>query len=510
MRTNTLERQRVDEIGLDTTAREILNRHPAVGLAIGVVRQGRLAAFHAEGLADIESRTPITEDTVFRVASVTKVFTAIAVMQLRERGLVDLDAPANDYLRRFQLVPAKAHFGSPTLRHLLTHTAGIREALHWTDLLRLRDMGSVVDARQGVPSLTQVYRGGLRFDAEPGSRFMYTNHGFAALGEVVEEVSGEPLDRYFRTHIFEPLGMRDTTLVLADVPHSRLATAYELGSRGPKRVGAYEVLTLAAGGVNSTPRDMARFLAALLGGGSVDGREVLQPAGLRAMFAPQFQPDPRVPGIGLGLFRAYVGEHLALEHDGLLPGFDAQILFLPDEGLGVMAFANGARRGMHWLGPELDKIARRLLGVPEAAIRSDVPHHPETWGELCGWYSLSVAATDPARFALGPGVEVFVRDGRLMIRALSPIPGLYRGFVLHPDDEADPYVFRIAFPWFGVGTGQVVFTRQPGVGVTAVHTAFGPMSFEKRPSYTNPRRGLLLGGALGAIALAAGVKAARR
>jgi CubicO group peptidase (beta-lactamase class C family) len=501
--TKAIARQRVDGVDLKTTVGAIMNRHPAVGLAMGIVRDGRLVAFHGGGLADVHSHTQVTEDTFFRIASVTKTFTAIAVMQLVERGLLELDRPANDYLRAFQLVPARASFGQPTLRHLLTHTAAIREALHLTDLLRFRDMGSTIKVGRHIPSLAELYRGGLRFDSEPGSRFMYTNHGFGALGEVVEEVSGQPLPLYFREHLFKPLGMDDSSLLLSDVPRSRFATAYELRSRGPERIDDYEVVPAAAGGVNTTPRDMARYLAALLGGGSNDNGSVLQPSTLRMMFEPQFQPDPRVPGMGLGFFRADLGGHLAVEHDGILPGFDAQICVAPDDGVAVMAFANGARGGMHWLASEGDAVLRSLIGVPVEAIRADVPPHPEIWPELCGWYQFSASPSDPGKLALGPGVEVFVRAGRLRIRALSIIPALYRGFELHPDDEGDPYAFRIAFPWFGVGTGRVVFTRKPGAGVTAVHTSFGPLTFEKRPGATNPRRYLFAAG----LAAAAGVAA---
>jgi len=112
-------------LDMKTRVGEILNRRPAVGLALGVVRNGRLEFFHGHGVADIASKRPITEDTVFRIASITKTFTAIAVMQLYEQGRVDLDAPANDYLRAYRLIPAKASFGPATVRHLLTHTAGI-------------------------------------------------------------------------------------------------------------------------------------------------------------------------------------------------------------------------------------------------------------------------------------------------------------------------------------------------------------------------------------------------
>jgi CubicO group peptidase (beta-lactamase class C family) len=117
----------LDKQQLETRIAGMLNRQPAVGLAMGVVRDGTLTFFTAHGVADIPSRTPVTEDTVFRIASITKTITALAVMQLVEKGLVDLDAPANDYLRAYKLVPRKAGWRPATVRHLLTHTAGIAE-----------------------------------------------------------------------------------------------------------------------------------------------------------------------------------------------------------------------------------------------------------------------------------------------------------------------------------------------------------------------------------------------
>ncbi len=498
----------VDEPEMKARVNEILNRWPAVGLAVGVVRNGSLEFFHGHGLADIPSNTPITEDTVFRIASITKTFTAIAVMQLWEQGLIDLDAPANDYLRAYKLIPAKATFRPATVRHLLTHTAGIREVLHPSGLLRLRDLGETVKLARPVPSLAEYYQGGLRIDAEPGTRFMYTDHGFATLGQIVEDVSGEPLDRYLREHIFEPLGMAHTDLVRSERVKSHLATGYNLRSDGAKAVTSYEVVTVGGGAAYSTTRDMARYVAALLGGGANEHGSVLKPATMATMFEPHYQPDPRVPGNGLAFFRANLGGHLAVEHDGILPGFDSQIFLAPDDGVGVMAFANGARHAMHWLTPEIAGVLKHLLGVPDEVIRTDVPQHPEIWGDLCGWYRFSAHLTDPARFAIGAGVEVFVRRGQLMIRVLSPIPALYRGFPLHPDDDKDPYVFRIDFSTFGIDTGRVIFSGERGAGTTAVHLDFGPLSFQKQPASKNPR--LWATGALGALAVAATAAAVRR
>jgi CubicO group peptidase (beta-lactamase class C family) len=498
----------IDELELQAEVRRIRNHWPTVGLAVGVIRDGSLEFFCGQGLADIATNTPVTEDTVFRIASITKTFTAIAVMQLWEQSSVDLDAPANEYLRAFKLIPAKPGFRPPTVRHLLTHTAGIRELLHPSGLLSLlgtRDLGETVKLGRPVPSLAEYYKGGLRYEAEPGTRFMYTNHGFAMLGQIVEDVSGEALGRYFRDRIFEPLGMGDTDLVRSERIASRLATGYELRSHGPEAVPDYEVIPFAAGGVYSTPRDMARYMAALLGGGANEHGIVLKPETLATMFEPHHRPDPRIPGIGLAFLRADLGGHAGIEHAGILHGFDSQIFLAPDDGIGVMAFANGAKRGMQWLTPEASALLRRLLGVPEETIRTDIPHRPEIWGDLCGWYRFSGHPKDPAKFAVGAGVEVVVRRGQLLLRALSPIPALYRGVPLYPDDVEDPYVFRIELPSLG-GAGRVVFSGEPGVGTTAVHLF--PRSFRREAAAKGPRSWAPV--TLGAVAVATAATARRR
>ncbi|MBO0686264.1 MAG: beta-lactamase family protein, partial [Candidatus Dormibacteraeota bacterium] len=284
---------------------EILNRHPAVGLALGVVRDGRLDFFHGHGVADVPSNAPITEDTVFRVASITKTFTALAVMQLVEQGLVELEAPANRYLRAFQLIPAGATFRPATVRDLLTHTAGVPQMVFRMPALSMLLTGSWLtegsesyEVGQRLPSLGEYYGGGLHLAAEPGTRFTYGDHGFATLGQIVEDVSGKPLEGYFREHILEPLGMADTDLLRSERVESNLATGYRVGSGGVRALKDRQWVTRGASSLYSTPRDMARYVAALLGGGSNDHGSVLRPATLQAMFAPQYQADPRVPGIG--------------------------------------------------------------------------------------------------------------------------------------------------------------------------------------------------------------------
>lgn len=353
----------VEELELKGTVDEILNRWPAVGLAVGVVRNGGLESFAVHGFADIATNTPVTEDTIFRVASITKTFTALAVMQLVEQGLVDLDAPANDYLRAYQLVPRKPGWRPATVRHLLTHTAGIGEEVPRSGALR-RDFGESVKSGRPVPTLAEHYGGRLRLDAEPGTRFRYGDHGPATLGQIVEDVSGEPLSRYVRERVFHPLGMSDSDLVRSQLRQARLATGYRLGARGAQAVSDRNWLTAGATNAYSTPRDMARYLAALMGSGANEHGAVLKPETLATMFGPHYQSDPRLPGMGLAFWRGEAGGHRLIEHQGLLPGFDSQIFVAPDDGVAVMAFTNGTDRGGFWLPTETRKLLEDLLGVP--------------------------------------------------------------------------------------------------------------------------------------------------
>lgn len=471
MRARVDEKARIDEL---------LNRRPAVGMAVGVVRNGSLAFRYEHGLADIASHTPVTEDTVFRIASITKTFTAIAVMQLWEQGLLDLDACANDYLRGYRLLPSRASFRPATVRHLLTHTAGIAEVLHPYDLFR-RLFGETVPLGRPVPSLHEYYGRGLRIQAEPGTRFAYTDHGFATLGQIVEDVSGQPVDYYFREQIFEPLGMADTDMIRSARVQSHLATGYDLHRVGAKPVTDYEMVPAAASSAYSTPKDMARYLVALLTGGSNEHGSILKPETLALMFEPHYQPDPRTPGIGLGFWRGDLGGHRIVEHGGVLPGFNSQIFVAPDDGIGVMAFTNGARHAMLWLPGEIAGLLGQLLGAPDPAVRTDIPHHPEIWSDLCGRYYLPARLTDArAREMAGAGIEVFVRRGQLNLRILTPVPMMYRGFLLHPDDEQDPYVFRLDLSAFGIGTMRLIFGRSRATARMAVHLDVMPLSAERR------------------------------
>jgi hypothetical protein len=154
-----------------------------------------------------------------------------------------------------------------------------------------------------------------------------------------------------------------------------------------------------------------------------------------------------------------------------------------------------------WLPAEAGQLLGHLIGVPDDGIRIDVPHHPEVWGQICGWYPFTGPLTDlRARSIFGAGAEVFARSGQLRLRAFSPVPAVYRGFVLHPDDDTDPYVFRIDLSRFGIGTARVIFARDRAAGTTAVHLDLYPVSLHRRSAFQNPR--YWVAGAAGVVAAA--------
>src|SRR5918992_2858055 len=199
---------------LDEFAVEAFNRQPLAGLAVGVVRDGELVYERGLGFADVNARRQVTADTVFRIGSISKTMTAIAVVQLVEQGRVGLDDPVNEHLRGYRV---EHRPGSPpvTIRHLLTHTSGLGELRQLTDLAR-PTIGLAAKLDDPLPTLTELYAPVLRAELAPGEKWAYANHGFATLGQLVEDVAGRPFGEHMREAVFEPLGMEQTDFLRSD------------------------------------------------------------------------------------------------------------------------------------------------------------------------------------------------------------------------------------------------------------------------------------------------------
>ena len=412
-----------------------MRRHGLGGGALAVVSRDDEPDFECAGLADAKTARPIDTDTVFRIASISKTMTAIGIMQLRDRGLLDLDDPVNKHLSTITVEPPAGE--AVTFRHLLTHTSGIGELARVSDVVR-REAWGQGKPRTGPADLACIYGGTLHTDVPVGTKWAYANHAFAVLGQLVEDISGEPFAEHMRSHLFDPLGMQHTEYQRTDRTADRLATGHHWVLSRFRPVNDYDLVLYGPGSVLSAVTDMAGY-AAWLAGRPVE-REPLARDTLAEMMAPQFSVHPRLPGMGLAFWIDHLGPHRLAGHDGNVPGFASGLLVAPDDGVGVVALTNtSSAMGAHLLARA---ALREVLGLPdevEELTASTVVDLPNQWEDLVGHYAPAPGFLTNARSwqMLGGEVQVLVKDRRLVIRSLSPLKLLRRGVELHPVDPDD-------------------------------------------------------------------------
>ncbi len=333
------------------------------GAAVAVVHRGEVLHSRGYGFADIEAGRRFDSRTVFRTASVSKPFTAIAVMQLVERGKIDLDENVNAYLD----IPVPDTFPAPvTMRHLLTHTAGFDDRMLGSTATKRR-LADTVPLRELLTSPDAAPR--VR---PPGKVISYSNHGMALAGYVVEVLSGLSFADYIDTHIHEPLGMGRSTF--RELLPERLAADRAMSYR--YRRGEPELLPITyenaapADSQFSTADDMVRFMLANLDDGSLDGARILEPETLRRLHATAFTHHPVLPGWTLGFIEYHWNGYRLVGHGGDLPGYHSQLSLLPEAELGVFVHFNGI-----W-DVQLDDDPR--MHVVDAVLAALVPVPDET------------------------------------------------------------------------------------------------------------------------------------
>ena len=304
------------------------------GASLAVVHDQTLVWAAGFGWADVEHRRPATAETLYRIASITKTFTATAILQLRDAGRLQLDDPLTRHLPWFSI--ASRHGDAPpiTIRHLLTHTSGLpREAAfpYWTDF----DFPTAERLREGLTRQEGVL--------PTETQWKYSNLALALAGDIVQAVSGEPYAAYVKGHILDPLGMKDT-LVLSPAPDDlRLARAY--GRRMPdgSRAPAPHVDTRgisAAANMTTSVTDLARFAMLQLREGPMGGAQILRGSTLREMQRIHWLEPDWQAGWGLGFRIQRLSGKTSFGHGGSLPGYRTQLRIWPAEKLAVIAMTN--------------------------------------------------------------------------------------------------------------------------------------------------------------------------
>jgi CubicO group peptidase (beta-lactamase class C family) len=423
---------------------EAARRHSLGGVAVAVIRRGEPVSTECLGLADRAAGREVTPETVFRIASISKTLTALGLMQLHEDGLFQLDDPVNNYLKSFR-VEAPVGGAEVTFRHLLTHTAGIGEMPRRSELVNRSAWGT---GPPGSPptDLALLYRGALRPEVAAGTKWAYANHGFAVVGQLVEDIAGRPLTDYMRARVLDRLGMASTDYQRTERVADRMAVGYHWILGRLRAVKDYDLTLLGGGAVLSSLSDMIRYADALLAGASGAVGSVVRPETLAEMMSPQYSPDPRLPGLGLAFFLDRFGGHRVAGHDGNVPGFASALLVAPDDGVGVVVLTNTSTLiGAHLLAASLMRSQLGLDNPASTLPRPDVAESPHLWAELTGHYAPSPGFLTNLRTwqVTGGEVQVVVKGRYLVIRALSPLPQLRKGLRLCPIDERDPLLFAV-------------------------------------------------------------------
>jgi CubicO group peptidase (beta-lactamase class C family) len=331
---------------IDKLITAFMARTHVPGAAWGIVVDGELAHLGVSGYRELSSKAPVTRDSVFRIASMTKSFTAIAILKLRDEGKLSLDDLAEKY------VPELKNLRYPTtdapritVRHLMSHATGFPEDNPWGDQQLARTEAE----------FTRMLQEGIPFSNVPGVEYEYSNYGFAILGRIVSNVSGKRYQDYIADAILRPLGMSWTTLEPSAVPADRLAHGYrwedeQWKAEPPLPHGAFGSM----GGMLTSVSDLSKYVGAFLGAWPPrDGQETgpITRASLREMqqiwrsrpttvtMGQTLNLNSGGYGYGLRVSQSCAFEYI-VAHSGGLPGYGSLMQWLPDYGVGIVAFGN--------------------------------------------------------------------------------------------------------------------------------------------------------------------------
>jgi CubicO group peptidase (beta-lactamase class C family) len=356
------------------------------GATISVVKDGELFFAKGYGYADSESRKPvIANETLFRIGSVSKLFTWTAVMQLAEQGKLDLNTDVNTYLTDFKIPDT---YPEPiTLAHLMTHTPGFED----------RSLGMAARTAEDIEPLGEHLAKNMPARVRPaGEITAYSNHGTALAGYIVEEVSGMPFDDYIEENIYKPLDIQHSTfrqpLPPELAPDMAVGYTYENGAYKSEE---FEYVTIyPAGSMSATSTDMAKFMIAHLEDGRYDDVRILQEATAQEMHRQQFTYDPRINGMCYGFYEGSLNDQKIIEHGGDTIYFHSLLVLLPEEKVGIFVSFNSLdMEPENRLGGARVELKQAFLDryypIPDSSSLQTPADFQQRAGQLTGSYGIT-------------------------------------------------------------------------------------------------------------------------
>lgn len=402
------------------------------GVSLALTDRDRLLRVKTYGFADLEARTPLTPDHLLEIGSITKSFTSIALLQLRDEGRFDPKRPVTDYLPWFSI---RSSFEPITPHHLMSHTAALP-----------RDRDDIVSSPYQAVALHERVVG-----EAPGQHFRYSNIGYQVLSYMLEELSGKPYAAIIRSRILEPLGMTHTVPAITNDLRKRLAVGYEglyddrpAPPDHPLVPGAWTEYGAGDGCIAATPADLAAYVRMLLNRGLGPNGRILSEDGFRLLIHPVI-PAGEGWSYGYGLETRQVSGHTLIAHSGGMIGYYARIIGDLDDGLGVAVMINGPGNRERLADYALELIDGALHGRPLPPMPAvDPPTQVKNAADYAGQY------TSPD----GRRLVVVAEDDRLLLvhgnsRLLLHKRGDDAFYVPHPD-------YALFLLRFGRAQGKVV------------------------------------------------------
>ena len=451
-----------------------LERSDVAGASVLVMQNGQVLLQKGYGYADLKTRKPVDPSaTLFRLASISKLFTWTSVMQLVEQGKLDLDTDVNRYLD-FQIRPA---FSKPiTLRNLMTHTGGFEE--EGRDVI-------VTNPKQAVPLRDFLIRNQQERLFVPGTVPAYSNYGVGIAGYIVQRVSGQPFEEYVEQHVFLPLKMMHSTFYQPPPASLRRLPSEGYSTDTEKPPIGFEIFSpVPAGGVSSTATDMGRFAQALLNGGELDGNRILKPETLQAMWTPQFRSSDQMPPICMGFYETWRNDLHWIGHEGDLVAFHSLFMLEPSRKLMLFISYNSAGGGEKPRPEMIDMFTDRyfpghgtqsFVSLPRKELTSIEGVYQSTRREdstklkLLSLLSQRVATVDK-QGALHLGDIKDLRDHPIKWKPIGKdlwqeIDGQRRVFAIRDPGQK---IVRIAYDFPGVQLQRVPWYEHKGPVLTAV------------------------------------------
>lgn len=464
------------EVGafFDGVMPKLMETHHVPGAAISLVKDGKLLFAKGYGYANLDTKKPVHPDeTLFRIASISKLFTWIAVMQQVEEGKIDLDTDVNKYLKKFKI--PDTYPGRPvTMRHLMTHSAGFDD--HIEPRLYSRDPSDLEPLRV---FLKRTWPPRVR---PPGEISVYSNYGTSLAALIVEEVSGMSFQEYIEKRIIQPLGMNRTTIAqpLPAGLSSDMSVGYVYGKAGyvPQE---FELIRLPpAGAISTTATDMAKLMIALLQIGRYGNVRILGQAAALEMQTPQFSPGPGVSALCLGIYETPLHGLRIIGHAGDTVFFHSNLFIIPRERIGLFVTANSL--GGSFLRNDLRAaFLDRYYPAQDDEPRPSKEETRQRISELEGTYESMIHNTSTIEKYFFPLLQFTMKatpNGTLRVLA---------GKASSEFVEVKPYTFRAAS---GVQAfhGDGVFVRNPEGRATAYYMANAPfMPFKRIPFWATTR-----------------------